>query len=238
MAEISFYKQLINDVRIKEGLNACMNCGICTAVCPAAKYFEYDPRSIAITVQSQNEEKIRELLESDTIWYCGQCMSCKTRCPRNNCPGLIVSALRKLSQEHGLFIKSRLGRQQYLIKQTIGKNILRFGYCVHPAVVTPEAHPEQGPVWEWVYNNQEAVYHAVGANLDKEGAGAMRKIADEDLKELAQIFKVTGGTALSEKIEACSRVKAIELGILNERGEPDMEKYYDYVNNETEDHEP
>jgi hypothetical protein len=65
----------------------------------------------------------------------------------------------------------------------------------------------------------------------------MRKIADEDLKELEQIFRVTGGTALSEKIEACSRMKALELGIINGRGEPDMEKYYDYVNNEPEDYE-
>ena len=49
---------LKSDVRLEEGLTACMNCGICTAICPAAEYFEYDPRSIAVTVQSGNEEEI------------------------------------------------------------------------------------------------------------------------------------------------------------------------------------
>jgi len=187
------YKILKRDVRLAEGLNACMNCGICTAVCPAADYYDYDPRSIVVAVQSGNGETIAALLESDYIWYCGQCMSCKTRCPRNNCPGLIISVLRKISQETGAFINSRLGRQQYLIIKTIGVNIFKYGYCVHPTLVVPETHPEQGPVWDWVYNNMEDVYAAVGANLDGKGEGAMRKIDDEDLKELHDIFKISGG---------------------------------------------
>ncbi|MGC9352454.1 MAG: 4Fe-4S dicluster domain-containing protein [Mariniphaga sp.] len=237
MSNISFYNILATDVRIREGLNACMNCGMCTAVCPAAGFFEYDPRSIAITVQSGNEENIRSLLESDTIWYCGQCMSCKTRCPRNNCPGLIISALRKVAQETGLFVKSKFGQQQFLITQTIGKNILKFGYCIHPTSVNPATHPEQGPVWQWVYNNMKTVYETVGANLDGDGAGAMRKIPDEDLDELKEIFNISGGTALIEKIEKYSYDKAIELGITDEKGHPDMEKYAAYLNNETNRHE-
>ncbi len=238
MSNTSYYKSLINDIRIKEGLNACMNCGICTAICPAAGFFEYDPRSIAVIVQSGNEENIKSLLESDTIWYCGQCMSCKTRCPRNNCPGLIISALRKLSQETGLFIKSRLGRQQYLLTQSVGKNILEFGYCIHPSTVTPEHHPEQGPVWEWVYENKEAVYNSVEANLDGEGAGAMRKITQEDLSELEQIFRITGGITITEKIESYSCSKALELGITDKNGNADMEKYIKYLlENEPDNYE-
>lgn len=237
MSEISFYKLLTKDVRVKEGLNACMNCGICTAICPAAGFFEYDPRSIAVTVQSGNDHDIKVLLESDTIWYCGQCLSCKTRCPRNNCPGLIISALRKLSQDYGLFVKSRFGRQQFLIIQTIGKNLLEYGYCIHPTKVIPEIHPEQGPVWRWIYENMERVYQTVGANLDGDGDGAMRKISKNDLNELEQIFKVTGGIELTEKIEACSREKAVEFGITDEDGNPDMEKYCTFLNNETGDYD-
>jgi heterodisulfide reductase subunit C len=229
MSDISYYELITEDVRIKEGLNACMGCGICTAVCPAASFFEYDPRSIATTVQSGNEDSIRSLLESDTIWYCGQCMSCKTRCPRNNCPGMIISVLRRISQESGLFMKSKFGRQQILISRTVGRNILRRGYCVHPASVYPDTHPEQGPVWQWIYQNMETVYDTVGANLDGEGAGAMRKIQEGDLNELNQIFKVTGGIAMMERIEACSREKALELEMTNDNGDPDMEAYCTYI---------
>ena len=87
----NLYQKLQNDVRFKEGLNACINCGTCTAICPAAEFYNYDPRLIVITVQSKDNDKIEELLKSDTIWYCGECLSCKTRCPRNNTPGLYYS---------------------------------------------------------------------------------------------------------------------------------------------------
>jgi len=217
------------DIRLEEGLQACMNCGICTAICPAAEFFEYDPRTIAVTVQSGNEESIAALLESDTIWYCGQCMSCKARCPRNNCPGLIISVLRKISQETGAFVSSRMGRQQYLIVKTIGANILKYGYCVHPTSLIPEIHPEQGPVWKWVYENMSDVYAAVGANLDGSGPGALRKIDSLDLDELQRIFDVSGGSELYKTIEHFSNLKAIELGLTDENGEADMEKYTQYL---------
>jgi len=226
------FQILKQDVRLIEGLNACMSCGICTAICPAAEYYEYDPRSIVITVQSGNNDEIRALLESDTIWYCGQCMSCKTRCPRDNCPGLIINVLRRYSQETGAFIKSRMGRQQYLLIRSIGENILRFGYCVHPTKVEPETHPEQGPVWEWIYNNMKEVYSTVGANLDREGAGAMRKIPDRDLKDLYNIFHHSGGLDLFKTIEFYSRRKAIESGFLDENGEADMDMYKEFLLNE------
>ncbi len=225
-------QQLQKDVRFIEGLHACMNCGVCTAICPAAEYFEYDPRSIAITVQSGDKDKIKDLLESDTIWFCGQCMSCKTRCPRNNCPGLIINALRKVSQETGAFIKSKYGRQQYLLVKSIGENILNFGYCIHPSVVTPREFPEQGSIWQWIFENKEKVYKTVGANLDGEGKGALRKISDNDLDELESIFSATGGLELFETIELFSRQKAKELGFFNEDGSADMKQYSEYLQND------
>src|SRR5512140_3294713 len=105
------YDLLLKDIRFVEGLNACMNCGVCTAICPAAEFYNYDPRKIVDDVQERNNETIEELLKSDTIWYCGECMSCKTRCPRGNAPGLLIIALRSLSQELGCFVESEKGRQ-------------------------------------------------------------------------------------------------------------------------------
>ena len=40
-------------------------------------------------------------------------MSCVTRCPRKNAPGMIVMALRTLSIDLGYFIESEKGRQQF-----------------------------------------------------------------------------------------------------------------------------
>src|SRR4030042_6973892 len=201
---------LNKDVRFVEGLKSCMNCGICTAICPAASFYNYDPRLIVNIVQTRDEEKIEQLLKDETIWYCGQCMSCKTRCPRGNAPGLIICALRKLSQDTGLFAESEKGRQQLAVKRTVGENILKIGYCVFPATVIPEKHPEQGPVWEWIYEQRADIMSKFGANY-KGKYGALRKIDDKDLEELKRIFDVSGGTDSYKNIEKHSYRKAKEM---------------------------
>ena len=211
MAKI--YDLLLKDVRFREGLTACMNCGICTASCPAAEFYNYDPRKICNLVQSKDEEKIEALLKSDTIWYCGQCMSCKTRCPRGNAPALVISVLRKLSQELGYFTESEKGRQQYAINRTIGENIVNIGYCVTIEKIVPEMHPEQGPVWDWYYQHAEEVVDRLGGNYRKEGPGALRIIPKESIDEIQKIFEVTGGSKLSGTIEHFSEDKANELEI-------------------------
>ncbi len=231
------YDQLNQDVRFVESLKACIHCGTCTAICPAATFYNYDPRVIAIIVQTQDDKKIEELLKSETIWYCGECMSCKTRCPRGNAPGLLVIALRSLSQDLGYFTESEKGRQQLAIKRTIGENILKFGYCVQPQSVVPALHPEQGPVWEWEYNRLEPIMEKMGANFQADGPGALRKIADQDLEEIKRIFEITGGMKRYNDIEKYSKIKAVELGM--DSGEGTESEYFKAVytaNNDTHSH--
>jgi len=132
---------LKKDVRFQEGLNTCINCGTCTAICPAARFYNYDPRIIVDTVQSCDEVDILALLESDTIWYCGECLSCKTRCPRNNTPGysLANSKIKFESMEPYKpdFIVANcpgctffLDRWQYVIAEMTGKIYGIDGYGI------------------------------------------------------------------------------------------------------------
>lgn len=114
---------------------------------------------------------------------------------------MVIQAVRTLSQETGLFIHSRKGRQQLEVKRTVGENIRKFGYCVHPDTLDPEKHPEQGPVWEWIYENRKDVYERLGANIYREGAGAVRNIDEQSMEEIRSIFKETGGENLFQKIE-------------------------------------
>jgi len=207
------YDRLCRDVRYEEGLNACINCGTCTAICPAASFYNYDPRIIADIVQTRDDSKIIALLKSETIWFCGECMSCKTRCPRSNTPGLIVISLRSLSQELGYFVESEKGRQQLAIKRTVGENILKHGYCVHIDGIDTGMHPEQGPIWDWFRENVEEVSRRLGANYNKPGAGALRKISKQSLDELKAIFEETGAFERWDKIERYSEMKAAEMGL-------------------------
>ena len=221
------FSMLMQDVRFEEGLHACMNCGICTGICPAAEYYNYDPRRVVDLVRTRNNDVIRELLRSETIWYCGQCMSCKTRCPRGNTPGMIIMALRKLSQQLGYFTESEKGRQQFAIKRTVGDNILKHGYCVVSYDVDPSTHPEQGPAWEHYFNHLDDSLARLGGELNGR-EGPTRKISDDVLDELKSIFKVTGGQDLYDTIEEASEKKAEEMGMEFKKEGRDFE-YYRHV---------
>lgn len=221
----NYYQQLKQDIRFVEGLKACINCGVCTAICPAAAFYPYDPRQIADTVQRGNDKEIEALLKSDTIWYCGECLSCKTRCPRGNTPGYIIQTLRALSIETGLFIESHQGQKQLAIKRTVGEHILQYGYCVYMDEINTEMYPEQGPVWNWLKENKETVFEKLGANYKKTGSGTLRNIPESSLADLRRIFDETGATQRFEKLEKYSAQKAKEMGL-------GKQEYFDYLYNE------
>ena len=210
------FDELSEDYRLKEGLKTCINCGTCTAICPAAEFYRYDPRKIVATVQRKDDAEIEALLKSDTIWYCGECMSCVTRCPRKNGAGLVIMALRNLSIKKGYFTASEKGRQIYPLTKALNGNILNLGYCVHPLTFSYTDHPESGPVFEWVLKNKDEVYGRLGANYRGNGPGALRKIPQEDLDELKAIYDVTGGTERLELVEKYSHAKAEEMGMTDE----------------------
>ena len=220
-------KELKKDFRFIEGLKACISCGTCTAICPAAEFRDYDPRLIVESVQSGNEAEIERLLKSDTIWYCGECLSCKTRCPRGNTPGYIVQALRALSIKTGFFIFSEQGRKQLAIKRTVGDHILKYGYCVYIDEIDTGMYPEQGPVWDWLRENRAEVLGKLKTNYNKAGSGTLRQTSEESLSDLKKIFDETGGTERMNTIEEYSRPAANRMGIEFSEGRDDyfMEVY-------------
>ncbi len=210
----------MEDFRFREALSACMNCGVCTAICPAAEFYQYDPRKICDIMQRKNEDEIEQLLRSETIWYCGECMSCKTRCPRGNTPGLVIMSLRTVAQQLGYFTESEKGRQQYIIKNVIGGSITERGYCVHPDILDPNLHPEQGPIWKWYRDNLPDLSEKLGANFKGKGAGALRTIEEKNLEEIRKIFEVTGAFEYHKRIDHFSTIK---------RGNTPEDKYLEEI---------
>ncbi len=139
----------------------------------------------------------------------------QTRLPTmGNVPGsIIMVAFVYLSQKLGYFTDSEKGRQQFAVKRTVGDNILKYGYCIYPDQVIPELHPEQGPVWKWIYEHLPDVYDRFGASYKKDGGGVLRNTSEESLTELKQIFEQTGGQDLFDCIENYSEQKAKEMQI-------------------------
>jgi len=195
------FAQLAADIRFQEGLTACINCGTCTAICPAAQFSDYDPRMLLDSIQRKDESVLEQVLKGDTIWRCGECLSCKARCPRGNTPAYIIQALRALSIKTGLFAESEQGRLQLRIKRSIGEHILKYGYCIFIDEIDTDYFPEQGPIWDWYRDNRVEILKRLGANYNNAGPGALRKIPDQSLEDLKAIFLETGALERFDQIE-------------------------------------
>ena len=89
------------DLRFDHELNGCLNCGICSATCPAAHYYDFSPREIVQLLWTENLEGIYDAMQ-EKIWACAQCYTCAARCPFGNSPGGFTS--EKLPFEFTLFI--------------------------------------------------------------------------------------------------------------------------------------
>lgn len=90
-----------------ENIKLCFACGLCTASCPVSDIdSEFNPRRIIRMVLLGMK---KEVLSSDTIWFCIQCYTCQAHCPQNVDFSDIVKALRSIAVREGyvhpLFVK-------------------------------------------------------------------------------------------------------------------------------------
>ncbi|MCR5026796.1 MAG: 4Fe-4S dicluster domain-containing protein [Methanobrevibacter sp.] len=79
---IDFAERIIGDVKNSkdEGVLKCVQCGMCTSTCPAARHSDYNPREIIERVL----EGDTSILEDDLIWNCFYCYTCHSVCPVGN----------------------------------------------------------------------------------------------------------------------------------------------------------
>ncbi len=60
-------------------INYCMECGICTGSCPAARALpSFSPRKMIKRAMSESGE---DVLKSQDLWACLSCARCSVRCP-------------------------------------------------------------------------------------------------------------------------------------------------------------
>lgn len=93
-------ERILRDPRMHgfaEGFRSCIQCGICTSGCPAARFTEYSPREIARRALDGDSS----LLSDDSLWFCYYCYTCQSRCPRQNSVAVVNQVLRGLQVESG-----------------------------------------------------------------------------------------------------------------------------------------
>jgi heterodisulfide reductase subunit C len=133
------FEEVKADPRFGDYLYGCYECGICVAVCPSARFYDFSPRRIAQAAAREDVELVWEQMNGE-VWECSQCFSC-LRCPRKNNPGGIVTILREVA------VKNGLGTAQAALEgySRIIYKIMSTGTQVSPDMIRPDAFPDWGP---------------------------------------------------------------------------------------------
>jgi heterodisulfide reductase subunit C len=76
-----------------ENIYACYQCGNCSAGCPAADFMDLAPHQVIRLAQLA---MVEEILETNTIWICAACITCRVRCPKGVDLSKIMEALRQI----------------------------------------------------------------------------------------------------------------------------------------------
>ena len=74
------FEDISSHILYDHELHGCLNCGICTATCPSAQYYDYSPREIVQLLWTENLEGMYDAMQ-EKIWACAQCYTCAARCP-------------------------------------------------------------------------------------------------------------------------------------------------------------
>lgn len=182
------------DPRFPDYLYGCYECGICVAVCPSARFYDFSPRRIAQAAARQDVELFYQQMEED-IWECSQCFSC-LRCPRGNNPGGLITVMREVAINNGMAsAKEALeGYSRIIFK------IMSTGTQVSPDMLQPDAFPDWGPEVKDVSENLDLWRRALPPETHHTTSTGW-SVAERTLIELYLIWMETGALAMIKEVD-------------------------------------
>lgn len=95
-----FLEDIITNVKNTkdDGVLKCVQCGLCTSTCPAARHSEYNPREIIERVLDGDET----IMEEDYLWNCFYCYTCHSVCPVGNSVCEVNQILKQFAINRGI----------------------------------------------------------------------------------------------------------------------------------------
>lgn len=188
------FDEVKSDIRYNDYLYGCYECGICVAVCPSARFYDFSPRRIAQAAAREDVELVYQQMQED-IWECSQCFSC-LRCPRGNNPGGIITIMREVSVSNGLASATEaLGGYSRIIYK-----IMSTGTQVSPDMLQRDAFPDWGPETGDVSDNLDLWRRALPSET-MHTTSTSWEVSERTLVELYLIWLSTGALDMIAEID-------------------------------------
>ncbi|PKL67022.1 MAG: heterodisulfide reductase subunit C [Methanobacteriales archaeon HGW-Methanobacteriales-1] len=168
------------------GLKRCMQCGLCTSNCPAAKHSNYDPREM-VKMVLEDDQGIKE---NPDIWNCFYCYTCQSNCPVNNSPCQVNQILRETILLEG-------GNAERIVEfLAYGYSYMDFGVGSIPSDFFDDMVKDFGDHYIQLKVNLEDIREELGLedyNLKGESLEEIRNILTESgFKKRLETFKEAG----------------------------------------------
>ena len=143
--------KVLNDIKAPKdlGLLRCVQCGLCTSVCPASRHSEYDAREIIKRVLDNDES----IIEDEIIWNCFYCYTCHSVCPVGNSVCHVNQIIREMA------IQQDVGKKQIESFMSFADSYLEEGLGIIPQEYQGQLKKDYGKHWE---NLQEQLQEVRG----------------------------------------------------------------------------
>lgn len=180
-------EDIIKDLKAPKdlGILKCIQCGMCTSVCPAARHTDYDPRELVKRVLDKDET----LITDDIIWNCFYCYTCQSVCPVNNSPSVVNQVLRQRAIDNGN------GKPKVAPFSAYGESFMEFGLGAIPSNFFDDLIKDFGKEWLELKINLEDIREDL--NL-----GPMF-LPEKDVKDINKILEKTGFKNRLNELRRC-----------------------------------
>jgi len=186
---LKLVKDVLKDLKASPdlGIYKCVQCGMCTSVCPGASQTEYDPRDMIRRVLEDDET----VIDDEDIWNCFSCYTCNSICPSGNNASEINQILRQMSIDKGEGIQKIVSFAAY------GDSFMELGVGSIPNTFFDVMVKDVGPE----YMNLKLNIEDIRADL---GLGSYI-LPEEAINEVESILDNSGFKNRLKRIKRCKK---------------------------------